>query len=268
MCEPTLILSVASGAMSAITGIQEQNRQWSAQAAAIDRQNRIAKQDYLNKTTIAAFNDQRKLDVFEAQNEAAAREKEAYYKQQEINQIEKDRASAAAQLEMSEKVSEAQMKGQEKLAEQIKAQGTVLAGETAGQSMLLEAMQTERDLGFAEAGIDESLWYSEQQYAMKEYDIALSKFSADSQNLRGLKGGPTLAPQASWMTTKPIMAKRPKKPSALGPILGGITAGFSTYIGTSGFRGGGAGLDKVTEGGFKYTSKIDPTFGHEIRTFT
>ena len=249
MCEPTLILSLASGTMSAVTGIQEQNRTHAARVAHVNRQNAIAQQDYLNKTTIAAHNDKKKLAIYQEQLAGAAAEKEAYYKQIEMNQLERDRASEAAQLELNEKIDEAELKGQTALAESIRAQGTVLAGNTAGQSMLLEAMQAERVLGQEIATIDAGLWNAEQAYMQKEYSNALSQYAGDMQATRGIKGAPSKAPTASFQTVKPVMIDPPKKPSSLGPILGGITAGFSTYIGSAGFRGGGS-----AGGGFKYGS--------------
>lgn len=250
MCEPTLILSLASGTMSAVTGIQEQNRQHAARVAHVNRQNAIAQQDYLNKTTIAAHNDQQKLRVYQDQLDGAAAEKEAYYKQIEMNQLERDRASEAAQMELNEKIDEAELKGQKALAESIRAQGTVLAGNTAGQSMLLESMEAERVLGMEIAELDHSLWNAEQAFTMKEYSNDLSKYAGDMQATRGIKGGPNRAPTASFQTIKPTMIEPPKKPSSLGPILGGITAGFSTYIGSAGFRGGGSSLGS-TGGSFK-----------------
>ena len=248
MCEPTLILSAVVGVGTTVSQIGEQNRQHSAQVAQVNRSNAIAKQDYLNKIQISKFNDQRKLDVFEAQLEGSVAEREAYYKQKQINQQEKDRASIAAQMELEEKVAEAQLKGQTALAEAIKAQGTVLAGDTVGGSMLLEAQQAERELGFATAAVDAGLWRAEQQYAAKEYDINLSHYAADNQALSSMSGGPTLAPTASFMTTRPIKMNAPKKPSILGPIMAGIGAGFTTYLGTSGFRGGTGSITGNTSG--------------------
>ena len=249
MCEPTLILSAVVGAGTTISGIQEQNRAHSAQVAHVNRQNAIAKQDYLNKISISAFNDQQKLNVFEAQLEGEAAEKEAYYKQREINQLEGDRAKIAAKMELQDKIEEAQLKGQEQLAASIRAQGTVLAGETVGGSMLLEAQQAERELGFATATIDAGLWNAEQQYAMKNFEIDMGQFAADAQATMGLSGGPSQAPTASFMTVKPMKMNAPKKPSILGPILSGVTARFTTYIGSSGFRGGGtSGITGNTSG--------------------
>ena len=86
MCEPTLIFSAAMGGMSAISGIQEQNRQHRAQVDAVNRSNAMARQKYINDIQISAYNDQQKLNVFDAQLNADVASQEAYFKQKEINQ--------------------------------------------------------------------------------------------------------------------------------------------------------------------------------------
>ena len=237
MCEATLILSVVSGAASAVSQAQQQNAQYQAQVAEVHRSNAMARQDYINKLNIASHDDQLKGRQFEAELKAAASAKTAYWKQKEINQIEQTRASTAAQMELQDKAEQAALQGQTLLAESIRAQGSVLAsGMQSGQSMFGELQQAERELGFAQAEIDAGLLNAEQQYDMKEYDIALSKYSADATTFSSLRGGPTLAPSASFAPIEPIKKSRPSKPSALGPILSGATTGMTTYIGTEAYR--------------------------------
>ena len=259
MCEATLILSVVAGASSAVSQAQQQNAQYRAQVAEVHRSNAMARQDYINKLNIASHDDQLKGRQFEAELKAAAAEKTAYWKQLEINQIEQSRASTAAQMELQDKAEEAALKGQTLLAESIRAQGSLLAsGMQSGQSMFGELQQAERELGFAQAEIDAGLLNAEQQYAMKEYDIALSQYSADATTFSSLRGGPTLAPSASFAPIEPIMKARPSKPSSLGPILGGITTGMTTYIGTKGFRGGGG--KKLNQKSWKPGSSVAPGY--------
>ena len=70
------------------------------------------------------------------------------HRQKDINQLEQSRASTANQLKLQEKVAEAMFEGQEKLAESIRAQGTILAsGMSAGQSTMLTLTDQERQLG-------------------------------------------------------------------------------------------------------------------------
>ena len=87
MCNP-LAIGLALGGAQTVSGINEQNRQHRAQVDAVNRQNNMARQKYLNDITISAYNDQQKLNVYEAQLAADAASKEAYYQQREINQIE------------------------------------------------------------------------------------------------------------------------------------------------------------------------------------
>ena len=249
MCEPTLILSAVAGGAQAISGIQQQNAQYRAQVAEVHRSNAMARQEYINDLNIASHNDQLKGRQYEAELKAAAAAKTAFWKQKDINQIEQSRASTAAQMELQDKAEEAALKGQTLLAESIRAQGSVLAsGMQSGQSMFGELQQAERELGFAQAEIDAGLWNAEKQYAMKEYDIALSKFSADASAISQLDTGPTIAPSASFAPIVPIKKSLPDKPSPLGPIMSGVATGMSTYVGTKGYRdkklGGGGTIQK------------------------
>ena len=237
MCEPTLIFSAAVGGAKAISGIQEQNRLHQAQKAAVARENAIARQDYLNKIQISAHNDQRKLQVYKAQLEALSASKAAYYKQRDLNQQEASRASMKAQEELQNKIEEAAFTDQTNLVEQIKAQGTVLAsGMSPGQSMLLEMQDTERSLGFAQAQLENELTNYNQAFHSQQYEIALSQHSADNIAMGQIDPGPGIAPTASFMTIKPLKKIAPKKPSALGPILSGITTAVGIY-GNTGYEG-------------------------------
>ena len=229
MCEPTLLISAAMGGMKAISGIQEQNRAHSAQVAAVDRSNAMARQKYINDLNIASHNDQLKGRKFEAELKAAAAEKTAFYKQKAINQISANQASTAEQMKLNEKIKSAQFESQANLAKSIRAQGTVLAsGMQAGQSMLLEVNQAERELGFEQAQIDASIFDATRAFGIAQYGIDLDQYSADQASANSLSGGPTMAPSASFAPIEPIKQARPSKPSILGPILGGISTGLST----------------------------------------
>ena len=229
MCEPTII-GLALGGAKAITGIQQQNAQYRAQVAAVDRSNAMARQKYINDLNIASHNDQLKGRKFEAELKAAAAEKTAYWKQKEINQIAANQASTAEQMKLNEKIKKAQFESQANLAKSIQAQGTILAsGMQAGQSMLLELNQAERELGFEQAQLDASIFDATRAYGIAQYGIDLDQFAADSQAYSGLEGGPTLAPSASFAPIEPIKQSRPSKPSILGPILDGVSTGISGY---------------------------------------
>ena len=238
MCEPTLIFSAAMGGMKAISGIQEQNRAHRAQVDAVNRSNAMARQKYINDIQISAYNDQRKLNVFDAQLDADVASQQAYYKQKEINQVEANRAVAAADQELQEKLTEQMFASQANLAKAIQAQGTVLASNMAsGQSMLLELTQAERELGFEQAQIDATIFDATRSYGIDRYGIDLDQYSADTGARNSITQSALVAPTASFQTIKPIKQNAPKKPSILGPILGGITTtvGMGSAIGGEGY---------------------------------
>ena len=217
------------GGMKAISGIQEQNRAHQNQVAAVQRSNAMAKQNYLNQIQISAFEDQRKGEVFTAKLQADAASRIAYYRQKEINQAEATRATVANDQQLREKLNEQMFASQTNLAKAIQAQGSVLAsGMAAGQSMLMELQQAERDLGFAQAQIDATVFDATRNYGIQQYGIDLSQYSADMQSRNAITTSASVAPSASFKTVRPIEQKAPRKPSPLGPILGGIGTVFST----------------------------------------
>ena len=226
MCNP-LAVGIAMGGAQAITGIQEQNRQHRAQVDAVNRSNAMARQKYLNDIQISAYNDQRKLDVFEAQLAADSASQQNYYKQLEINQIEANRAVAAADQELQEKITEQMFESQANIAKAIQAQGTVLAGQQSGQSMMLELGQAEREFGFEQAQIDATIFDASRAYGINRYGIDLDKYSADTSAMNSIETAAHMAPTASFKTIRPIKQNPPKKPSILGPILGGVTTAIS-----------------------------------------
>lgn len=237
MCEATLALSIVMGAANAASAAAQQSAQHANAVSQVRYKNAVAKQNYENKLLIAKRDDEQKVKQFEASMEGVAAEKEAYRQQTEINALEQQRASEAAQFERNNKIEEAAFKGQTALVDAIKAQGTMLAsGQQAGQSMLLELGDIERQLGFKAAEIDQGLFNTEKQWQMKEYEIGLAHYTADKKAQSQIKGGPMFKPLDTIFPTMPIMQSEPSKPSSLVPILGGISAGFQTYTGTSGLR--------------------------------
>ena len=227
MCEPTLI-AIAVGAGTAVSTRQEQMRQHRAQVDAVNRSNAMARQKYINDIQISAYNDQRKLDVFEAQLAADSASQANFHKQQDINAIEASRAVNAADQELNEKITEAMFESQANLAASIQAQGTVLAGMQSGQSMMLELQQAERELGFESAQIDATVFDATKAYGISQFGIDLDKFSADTAAANSISVSAAVSPTASFKTLKPIMQQAPRRPSKLGPILGGISTAFST----------------------------------------
>ena len=245
MCNPLAIGAVMGGAQ-AITGIQEQNRQHRMQVDAVNRSNAMARQDYLNKIQISAYNDQRKGEVFTAQLQADAASRAAYYKQKEINQAEATRAITASDQKLRERITEQAFESQANLAKAIQAQGSVLAsGQQAGQSMLLSLHEAERDFGFKQAQIDATVYDATKNYGIEKYGIDMDLFSANTKALNAVTTSAVVAPSASFKTVRPIKKAAPSKPSILGPILGG----FSTAISSAGTLGGKDYFKKGFSGG-------------------
>ena len=225
MCTPALAFAGISGVGTAIADRQAKMAQYRAQKAAVDRSNYMARQDYLNKIQISAFKDQRKADLFKSQLEAQAASVTAMHRQKDINQLEQARASTANQLKLQEKVAEAMFEGQEKLAESIRAQGTILAsGMSAGQSTMLTLTDEERKLGQRQAAVDASLYNARQSYGLQEYNTLLSQYAADSQAYNSVIAAP-MAPSAEFKTVRPVKMAAPEKPSMLGAIMTGFSAG-------------------------------------------
>lgn len=231
MCTVTLALAGVSGVGSAIADRQAQMAQYRAQKAAVERSNYQAKQDYLNKIQISAFKDQQKANLFKSQLEAQSASVTAMEKQKDINQLEASRASTANQLKLQEKVTEAQFEGQQKLAESIRAQGTILAsGMSAGQSTMLTLTDEERKLGQSQAAVNASLFNARQSFGLQEYNTLLSQYSADSQAYNSVIAAP-MAPVAEFKTVQPIKMANPEKPSMLGSIMTGFSAAVKTGSG-------------------------------------
>ena len=229
MCE-AVTLGIISGVAQAGAGIIQQNAAHRNAVAQVNRSNAIARQKYLNDITISAFNDQRKGEVFTAQLQADAASRQAYYKQREINQLEANRSSETAQQELREKVTEAMFKSQEGLAKAIEAQGTILAsGQQAGQSMMLQLADVERQMGFKNAQLNASVFDATKAFGIKQFGVDLDQYGADTRAYNSITTTAAVAPSASFKTIRPIEQAPPEKPSILGPLLGGIASGVGVY---------------------------------------
>ena len=229
MCE-AVTLGIIAGAAQAGAGIIQQNAAHRNAVAQVNRSNAIARQKYLNDITISAFNDQRKGEVFTAQLQADAASRQAYYKQKEINQLEANRSSETAQQELREKVTEAMFKSQEGLAKAIEAQGTILAsGQQAGQSMMLQLADVERQMGFKNAQLNASVFDATKAFGIKQFGVDLDQYGADTRAYNSISTTAAIAPSASFKTVRPIEQAPPEKPSILGPLLGGIATGVGVY---------------------------------------
>ena len=227
MCEPTTIAIVA-GVGTAAGGGMKAIAQHRAQKAAARRQNQINQLKFQHELQIAAHKDQVKANEYNRQLEAFAAAQTALYRQKEINQLEKTRVSIAAQQALQETATELAFEDQAKLAAQIEAQGSVLASDAvAGQSMLLQIMDTERKLGMEQAQLTASMVDANKAYRIQEYGFNLDQYSADVAAMNRMPGAP-VAPSAEF---SPLKLPDVQGPSGLGLLGGLISAGASGLSG-------------------------------------
>ena len=223
MCEPTTIAIVA-GVGTAAGGGMKAIAQHRAQQAAARRQNQINQLKFQQDLQIAAHKDQVKANAYKRQLEAHAAAQTALYQQMKLNQQEKTRVSIAAQQALQETATELAFEDQAKLIAQIQDQGSILASDAvAGQSMLLQIMESERKLGMEQAQLTASMVDANKAYRIQEYGFDLDKYSADTAAMNRLPGAP-VAESASF---GPLKLPDVKGPSGLGLLGGLISAGAS-----------------------------------------
>ena len=229
MCEP---LSIAAFGISAGGGILGAAAKHRAAKRAAERQNQINELKYQRDWQVAKQKDQVKAQRFTRELEARAAAESAVYRQQELNQLERTRTSIAAQAALEETVTEVQFDSEAKLVASIQAQGEVLAGAGAsGQSMLLQLMDTERQLGMQEAQLNRKLVDANKAYRLKEYGFDLGQYSQDVNAMNRVPG----APQAGFASFAPIKMPEVAGPSGLGlmgDMVSSVGSGLSTGVGT------------------------------------
>ena len=230
MCEP---VSIALGVASAAGGMMQAKAQHNAAKAAAQRQNQINELNYRNNLNIAAAKDQAKARDYDRKLAAAAAAQTALAQQKQLNVQERNRASIAAQQKLEEVGTEIAFEQQAAIIKQIQAQGTVLASQQSGQSMLLSLMETERALGFEDAQLSASMVDANKAYRIAEYGFDLDNYTADVMATNRLPAAP-VAPTASFM---PIKEPKVQGPSGLG-LMGGMlsAAAGGAAIGVSSAR--------------------------------
>ena len=228
MCDP---VSITLGAVSAAGGMMQAQAQHKAAKAAAARQNQINELNYRNNLNIAKSRDQAKARDYTRKLEAAAAAQTALAQQQQLNVQERNRASIAAQQKLQEAGTEIAFEQQAAIAKQIKAQGTVLASQQSGQSMLLSLMDTERQLGFEDAQLRASMVDANKAYRIQEYGFDLDKFTADVMAQNRLPTSPT-AQQASFAPIKEPEVQGPSGLGLMGGMLSAAAGGAAMGVGT------------------------------------
>ena len=225
MCEP-----ISMGVLSAATGVMGAVGQHQAQQAAVNRQNQIQQQEYQRQLQIAERNDRIKKDKHSADLKAHAEAHQSVLRQQEANQLEANRAKMVASRQLKEKRTEVAFEKQAALAQKIEATGAILSTGRTGQSVLLETLDAERDLGFAAAMMEESLFDANAAYGNELFGVDMKHWSADNNAFNSLPPTPTSS-GASFIPNEPIKATGPSSLSLMagigGSILGGVQTGMS-----------------------------------------
>ena len=226
MCEP-ISVGAAIGALSFAGSAMSSVGQHQAQQAAVARSNAIAQQQYQQELQIAAARDREKGRTYKAELKSATAAKNAYYAQLTANQAEATRALSAESQQLAEKRTTAAFQQQENIANIVKAQGAVLASGKAGQSFLMQAMDAERQFGFEQAQIEQTLYDAGRASGIAQEGILLGQSSANMAAWNNLPADP-LAPEASLLPVKPIMAKGPSGLALAGNLVSGAASAFST----------------------------------------
>ena len=229
MCSP---LAIAAGGLTAgggILGAMAKHRQLQQQAA---RQNQIQKLEYENQLMIAQHKDQMKAQLYSKKLEAHAAAQSAVYRQMELNQQEANRASMVAQQQRKETATDLAFKTQEALVQSIQATGqTLSSGMNAGQSMLLQLMDIERQIGFKNAQLNATMYDANIAYGFKEYGNKLDQYSADMSAINSQPAAP-VNQSASFLPVRKPDVQGPSGLGLLAGVVSSVGSGISTGIGT------------------------------------
>jgi len=229
MCEP---VSIALGVASAAGGMMQAKAQHNAAKAAAQRQNYVNELNYRNNLNIAKARDQAKLSDYDRKLAAAAAAQTALAQQKQLNVQERNRASIAAQQKLAESGTEIAFEQQAAIAKQIQAQGTVLASQQSGQSMLLSLMETERALGFEDAQLRASMVDANKAYRIQEYGFNLDQYTADVVAMNRLPAAP-VNPIASFAPIKEPEAQGPSGLGLMGGMLSAAAGGAAMGYGSA-----------------------------------
>ena len=239
MCSPAAA-GIIMGVAQMGVGIIQANAQHAAAQRAAQRRNQIAIQNYNNEIRVAEHRDIAKKQQHQANMEAYEKALQANYEQQNLNQLEANRALSKTTLEQKGEAAKLAFQTQKNISEMIMSQGTVLSTGKTGQSFALLAQDAERVLGFAQAEVDETLYNRGQQFALEKQGVLLDQYSADARAYNAVPNQP-LSRQASLLPYKPILDPGPSKAShsaaVFGSIIGGVQSGFSFGTGLKGESG-------------------------------
>lgn len=223
MCSIGFAIGIASFAGSAMSAVGQHQ----SQQAAVARSNAIAQQRYHQDLQIAAARDREKGRVYQAESKEATAAKNAYYAEISSYQAEANRALAAENQKFRERENTSAFQSQSNIAKAIQSQGTLLSTGRAGQSFLLAAMDADRQLGFEQAQVEQTLYDAAMASGVAKEGILLDQASANNTAWNGLPADP-LTPEASFLPVKPIKAKGPSGLALAGNLVASAASAYGT----------------------------------------
>ena len=238
-------VGLAVGGIQAVGGIMQAQGAHNAQKAAVARQNQIAHQQYQNQLRIAEEQDRVKKEKHSAELQAHAQAQNDYAKQLELNQMEANRAMAAANQKKKEAKTKTAFELEAATAAAIEAQGQILSTGGTGQSFLLQVEQNQRELGFATAQLEQTLMDTDKVFNLERGGIITDQYGKDSAAYSNLPGMPN-AGRASFLPYKPIKARGPSKMALMGAMIGAVGGGVAGGLGAQkAWNTGGVGGGKM-----------------------
>ena len=229
MCDP---VSIGLGVISAGGGMMQAQAQHRAQQAAVARQNQIQQQQYARELEIQGEKSRQQRDAHKDQLLAHAKAQNDLNKQFELNQMEANRAATAVEAKKKEKQAKASFEMEEAVAAAIQAQGQLLSTGATGQSFLLQTEQTQRELGFATAQIEQNMYDANKVYLLEQQGLRMDQYSRDAQAFNALPAAPR-AQRAPFLPYKPIKIQGPSKGALMGAMIGAVAGGASAGFGAS-----------------------------------
>lgn len=159
-------------------------------------------------STIASYSQEQQ--AYSAQMAAYRRSEQAYKQQLQLNADAANRAYTSEQQKLQGEFMKASQEAQGRLAQSLRAQGTVLASGRSGQSIGLLMSDAEREYGRDLANLAQNLTFARQDYFTGAEGIYQQQQSANNV-------------AASNRMLKPTA------PSAIGLVAGLAQAGLSGY---------------------------------------
>ena len=232
------------------------------QVRAVRRHNKQLHRNFLMELQIVQRQDSIDHAIYQEQIKARDESEESYFLNKELNQLSASLADASNQLTFKERVQKGLFDMQTNMIKSLQAEGQLAAsGVQPGASMGAILDDNMRQLGMAEAIIDESFESSKTALGITAYQSSMSQNSADQNNWNQINPGPSQQPFSGIQPYRPIYQEKPESPNAFQFIMQALfsaaMAGMMADAG--GGLGGGPGVDAV--GATAVTPPVNPFAG-------